>query len=45
MTLFWVLIWLVVGLFNDFNLPDLEQWNGWAISLIILAAWDISSGD
>lgn len=43
MTLFWVLIWLLVGLFSGFDLPQLEMWNAWAISLLITAAWDISS--
>lgn len=45
MTIFWALIWLLVGLFSGFNLPVLEMWNAWSVSLLLVAAWDISSGD
>lgn len=45
MTLWWVIIWLLVAAFSGFDLPNLEQWNGWAVSLLIVAAWDISTGD
>lgn len=43
MTFFYFLIFLAVGIFNDFNLPDLEIWNAWTVVLFSTIAWDISS--
>jgi hypothetical protein len=43
MTLFWFLIFLAVGIFSGFDLPTLEMWNAWSVTLLATVAWDISS--
>jgi hypothetical protein len=37
-TFFWLLFWVCSGA------PDLHQWNGWAVALVVCALVDIFSG-